>query len=108
IVTNLVMNSIHHAYDPDEAGQLRLQFEQDREQLMLIYSDDGRGISPDHLKKIFEPFFTTARQQGGSGLGLHLVYNLVTRKLQGSIQCESEPGQGTTFIIKLPLTVADE
>ncbi|RKZ57028.1 MAG: hypothetical protein DRR08_20070, partial [Candidatus Parabeggiatoa sp. nov. 2] len=64
--------------------------------------DDGCGIPPENLAKIFEPFFTTARAQGGTGLGLHIVFNLVTQKLNGTIRCESLKGQGTTFFIEIP------
>ena len=72
-------------------------------QLMFEYSDDGKGIPEENLSKIFDPFFTTKRGQGGSGLGLHIIYNLVTQKLAGTIRCESKPGQGTKFIIMLAL-----
>ncbi|MBE9182280.1 histidine kinase [Oculatella sp. LEGE 06141] len=101
IVTNLIMNSLLHAYEPGTAGRITLSFEQTAEQVIFEYADDGSGIAPAHLNKIFEPFFTTKRGQGGSGLGLHIVYNLVTRKLKGTIQCESQLGMGTKFVIKL-------
>jgi signal transduction histidine kinase len=70
---------------------------------MIEYSDDGCGIPPAHMGKIFEPFFTTARAQGGTGLGLHIVYNLVTQKLRGTIRAESEEGRGTRFFMNFPL-----
>jgi signal transduction histidine kinase len=60
----------------------------------------------ENLSKIFNPFFTTKRGQGGSGLGLHIVYNLVTQKLNGAIACESQLGKGTQFTLKLPIQVA--
>lgn len=101
IVTNLVMNSLIHAYAPDEAGRIMLTFWQTGGVVVLEYADDGKGIPPDDLQKIFEPFFTTKRGQGGSGLGLHIVYNLVTRKLGGTIHCESQLGEGTKFMIRL-------
>jgi signal transduction histidine kinase/purine-cytosine permease-like protein len=104
IVTNLIMNSLLHAYDLDEQGQITLTFNQVGEQIILEYADDGKGIPPENLGKIFEPFFTTKRGQGGNGLGLHIVYNLVTQKLGGTIQCESQLFQGTRFILKLPKT----
>ncbi len=102
IVTNLVMNSLLHAYSPGEQGHITLRCEQIEEQIIFEYADDGQGISLENLSKIFEPFFTTKRGQGGSGLGLHIVYNLVTQKLGGNIQCESQPFVSTKFIIKLP------
>lgn len=102
IVTNLVMNSLFHAYESEEQGHIALTFNQTEENVIFEYADDGIGIISENLGKIFEPFFTTKRGQGGSGLGLHIVYNLVTRKLGGTIQCKSQPGKGTTFVIKLP------
>ena len=71
--------------------------------MTVEYTDDGRGIPPENLTKIFEPFFTTKRGDGGSGLGMHIVYNLVTQKLGGSINCESTVGIGTKFTLKLPI-----
>ena len=73
----------------------------------LVFRDDGRGIPPEHLPRIFDPFFTTGRERGGTGLGLHIVYNLVTAGLQGSIDVESTPGQGTAFTIDLPLAASE-
>jgi signal transduction histidine kinase/purine-cytosine permease-like protein len=102
IVTNLVLNSLLHAYRFGEYGRITLTFEQVNNVLIFEYADDGQGISPAHVGKIFEPFFTTKRGLGGSGLGLHIVYNLVTQKLNGSIRCESQPGVGTKFIITCP------
>jgi signal transduction histidine kinase len=103
IVTNLVLNSLIHAYGPDEQGRLTFTFKQENDRLIFEYADDGRGIPPENLSKIFDPFFTTKRGQGGSGLGLHIIYNLVTQKLGGVIRCESEGGQGTRFIIETPI-----
>ncbi|MDM8532848.1 ATP-binding protein [Anaerolineales bacterium HSG25] len=106
IITNLLMNSIKHAYKEDEYGHLTFIVSQtDENHLRIEYSDDGCGISPEHLKKIFEPFFTTARSRGGTGLGMHIVYNLVTQKLKGTIRCESDVGVGTKFILDLPIQV---
>jgi signal transduction histidine kinase len=102
IITNLIMNSLTHAYSPEDAGHLVFGFKQEGEQIILEYSDDGKGIPKENLSKIFDPFFTTKRGQGGSGLGLHIVYNLVTQKLNGTIECESQVDAGTKFIIKLP------
>ena len=105
VVTNLLMNSLIHAYEPGESGQLVFDWQQEGARLSLEYSDDGKGIPPENLSKIFEPFFTTKRGQGGSGLGLHIVYNLVTQKLLGEVECKSKVGVGTKFIIKLPLQI---
>ncbi|MEH1775337.1 trifunctional serine/threonine-protein kinase/ATP-binding protein/sensor histidine kinase [Nostoc sp.] len=104
IITNLVMNSLTHAYQLHESGELRIQVKQEGERVVIQYSDDGCGIPQENLNKIFEPFFTTARQQGGSGLGLHIAYNLVTQKLQGTIDVYSEVEKGTLFTVTLPLS----
>ncbi|WP_293108784.1 ATP-binding sensor histidine kinase [Moorena sp. SIOASIH] len=103
VITNLVMNSISHGYQPKQNGQLHLQVDRVEEELMITYHDDGCGIAQEHLGQIFEPFFTTARARGGSGLGLHIVYNLVTQKLLGQIEVNSQIGKGTEFIITLPI-----
>ncbi len=100
ILTNLIMNSLLHAYDAETAGTIRITVEGDASDLTMRYSDDGKGMPPEILERIFDPFFTTKRGQGGTGLGLHIVYNLVTLKLGGSITCESKIGQGTSFVIK--------
>ncbi|MEG4573323.1 ATP-binding sensor histidine kinase [Microcoleus sp. N3A4] len=105
VVTNLLMNSLIHAYEPGATGKLAFDWQQEGDRLRFEYSDDGQGIPPENLSKIFEPFFTTKRGQGGSGLGLHIVYNLVTQKLLGEIECKSEVGVGTKFIIKLPVQI---
>lgn len=104
ILTNLVMNSLIHAYNPDEKGQFTIKVRKLEDSLQLEYSDDGKGIEPENLAKIFDPFFTTNREHGGTGLGLSIVYNIVTIQLEGSIECSSQPGQGTHFRIRVPLT----
>ncbi|PZD71393.1 Sensor protein TorS [Acaryochloris thomasi RCC1774] len=108
IVTNLVINSTRHAYGPGEQGHLSFSLHQQEEQVILEYADDGCGISESHQAKIFEPFFTTARERGGSGLGLHIVHNIVTQNLRGTIRCESTLGSGSKFILNLPLQITDE
>jgi len=111
IVTNLTMNAIVHAYEQGQKGNLRLVIGKDegdpKTPICIAYVDDGRGIPEDHLSSVFEPFFTTKRGNGGTGLGLHLVYNLVNQKLGGEIVCSSVVGAGTTFTIKLPLEVSE-
>ncbi len=103
IVTNLVMNALTHAYAPGQAGTVEIDVERHGNRLRFDFRDDGKGIEPDIVGKIFDPFFTTKRGQGGSGLGLNIVYNLVTQTLKGHISCQSEPGKGTLFRIELPL-----
>ena len=69
----------------------------------MMEKQDGKGISDENLEHLFEPFFTTRRAQGGTGLGLHIIYNIVTQKLGGTIHCESAVGQGAKFIMNIPL-----
>ncbi|MBP0017873.1 MAG: AAA family ATPase [Cyanobacteria bacterium SBLK] len=106
IVTNLTQNSLLHAYTKGEQGHLIWTIGQDAEAIKIEYCDDGCGIAAKSLDKIFEPFYTTARDRGGTGLGLHIVYNLVTQKLQGEIDVSSTLGEGTLFIISLPKTIS--
>ena len=104
ILTNLITNSLTHAYGPNEAGQLCLRITRlDSDEIELHYSDDGKGMTPEVLPRIYEPFFTTARNQGGTGLGLHILHNLITQHLQGQIQVQSELGQGSQFTIQFPI-----
>lgn len=106
VATNFVMNSLLHAYQPGEAGQLKFNVTQQQDRIILEYTDDGCGIPVEDQPKIFEPFFTTGRDRGGSGLGLHIVHNLVTQTLGGTVSCQSEVAVGTRFKLQLPLTLA--
>ncbi len=103
IISNFVLNSLKHGLDVDRAGQMKICVQLKEDELLLDYHDDGRGIAAEHLKHIFEPFFTTARGRGGTGLGLHIIYNLVTQTLGGQIECSSAPGRGVHFTVKLSL-----
>lgn len=107
VVTGLVMNSVTHAYQGGEPGTLHFELMQEQDHLIVRYTDDGCGIPAEHLSRIFDPFFTTNRGSGRTGLGLHIVYNLVTHKLKGNIHCESQVGVGTTFLLNLPLALPD-
>ena len=100
IVTNLVMNSLMHGLEATRGGSIRIDAKRDNGDILIAYADDGRGMEEAVRTRVFEPFFTTRRGQGGSGLGMHIVYNLVTQALHGSIDCESAPGQGVRFRIR--------
>ena len=105
VLTNLLMNSLLHGYPDGRHGTLSLRARKlPNETIELIYSDDGSGIQAAHLDHIFDPFFTTARAAGGTGLGLHIVYNIVTQTLKGSIHVESAPGF-TRFRIRFPMSM---
>jgi len=99
ILTNLIINSIIHAYDEGEKGKLYIKADVNEDNLSLVYKDDGKGISSENLQKIFDPFFTTNRENGGSGLGLNIIYNIITKQLNGKIECESLEGEGVQFNI---------
>jgi len=102
IVTNLVMNSLMHAYSPGSAGRILIRAAETDGQLILEYSDDGGGMSEETAKRIFEPFYTTKRGKGGVGLGMYIVYNMVTQKLNGTIEIGGRPGEGMTCTIRVP------
>jgi len=103
ILINLVMNSLTHGFEGIPAGVIAITVTRSEAAIILEYRDNGVGIHPDNLNRIFDPFFTTKRGQGGSGLGLHIVYNLVTRTFGGRIHVESIPGQGVVFTLTLPV-----
>lgn len=100
ILTNLILNSVGHAFPEERQGTIRISASTCGEDtIKLVFADDGVGMTPEVQRKAFDPFFTTRRNEGETGLGLHIVYNLVVKQLGGSIQLESKPGQGTTFHI---------
>jgi signal transduction histidine kinase len=102
IVVNLVMNSITHGFEGGEQGRITIGLARLDGEVELDYRDNGRGMSEDVRRRAFEPFFTTRRGQGGSGLGLHIVYNLSTQVLRGRAAIESAPGQGFRFVLRFP------
>ncbi|VBB07048.1 7tm diverse intracellular signalling [Lucifera butyrica] len=102
IVTNLIMNSLIHAYPSGKRGHLTLAVTATPGMITIKYTDDGQGIAGDLLDKIFEPYATTNSSPANTGLGLFVVHSLVTRRLGGTIECDSVPGQYTCFLIKIP------
>jgi signal transduction histidine kinase len=107
IFTNLITNSVIHGFDAGQEGEITITVKTKKQNTVLTYTDNGKGITHKNLGKVFEPFFTTARGQGGSGLGLHLVYNIVTRSLGGNITVSSDPGEGVRFTLTLPDSVVE-
>lgn len=103
IFTNLVMNALIHGLKDTEAGEIQIDVQKEEGHLIVQFFDNGLGIPSEALPKIFEPFYTTNRGKGGSGLGLNVVYNLVTGKLNGKITCSSKLGEGTRFTMRVPL-----
>ncbi|MCP4598017.1 ATP-binding protein [Neptuniibacter sp.] len=106
IITNLVQNALVHGFPDNQSGTININAARiDGYQVLLTVEDDGLGIPLDKQTSIFDPFFTTKLGQGGSGIGLHIVHNLVNNLLQGTITVSSEPGQGTSMQIRMPCEV---
>jgi signal transduction histidine kinase len=102
ILNNLIMNSLIHGFKDKEQGTIRVEISKKEELIQFVYKDDGCGLTEEQLEKIFDPFYTTMRAKGGTGLGMSIVFNLVTQTLKGSISVASEPGNGITFTMTFP------
>ncbi|MGY4474399.1 signal transduction histidine kinase [Bradyrhizobium sp. USDA 3364] len=103
ILTNLFLNAVNHAFAEGRSGSITISARgRGADDVEIIFADDGAGMTPDVQRQAFDPFFTTRRNEGGTGLGLHIVYNLVTQQLGGRMMLESRVGQGTTFRIIMP------
>jgi len=103
ILTNLFLNAANHAFPDGKPGAIAITAKpRGTDDIEISFSDNGAGMSPDVQRQAFDPFFTTRRNEGGTGLGLHIVYNLVTQQLGGRMMLESRLGQGTTFRIIMP------
>lgn len=103
VLTNLVVNAATHAFEEGQGGTLKIAASEiGADRIRLVVSDDGRGVPAENLPRIFDPFFTTARQKGSTGLGLHIVYNLVSQTLRGRIEASSGARAGTSFTIEIP------
>ena len=108
VLTNLILNSLKHGFTDDDVGNIEVKLnlmEQPTDWLELVYEDNGAGIPNELQSEVFNPFFTTGRNRGFSGLGLHIVYLNITQLLAGSIAMSSTPGQGTCYIIRIPIAV---
>ncbi|MCU4677584.1 HAMP domain-containing histidine kinase [Catenovulum sp. 2E275] len=103
IFTNLVMNSLIHGFESKPNGEINISIaDSDSQTVEIIYQDNGKGIDKQSLSNFFKPFVTTKANQGGSGLGTHIIYNLVKQTLKGQVQVESVPGQGLTYRMLIP------
>lgn len=107
IFSNMIMNSLIHGFDEIDSGNIEIRVELGGSKLLIFYSDDGKGMTEEQLERVFEPFYTTKRNKGGTGLGMHIVYNLVTSRLGGTIKASSAPGQGTAYTLSLPSSLID-
>ena len=103
VLTNLFLNSIAHAFPDGQQGKIAIKVSASgANDVEIIFTDDGCGMSADVWRQAFDPFFTTRRHQGCTGLGLHIVYSIVTDRLGGHLDLKSEPGKGTRVELRLP------
>lgn len=106
IFTNLIINSVAHGFNQGEdAGNIKIEITRDGNDAVIRYTDDGKGIPANIIPKVFDPFFTTNRQAGRSGLGMHIIYNIITQKFKGTITCEDTSSKGALFVIRVPVSV---
>ena len=102
VVSNLVINASIHGYGTGSDGVILVGLTTEEDSVRISVSDKGKGMSQDTIDRIFEPFFTTNRENGGSGLGMMIVYNIVTVKFNGHVEIKSSPGEGTTVNCVIP------
>ncbi|MDU0113120.1 ATP-binding protein [Psychrosphaera aquimarina] len=107
IFTNFLLNSVIHGFDGRENGQIDIVIKDCGDTVKIEYKDNGNGISKEQLNRLFDPFYTTKREQGGSGLGTNIAYNLVKQTLDGEIEAESELEKGLTYRLELPKVKKD-
>jgi PAS domain S-box-containing protein len=105
ILTNFLMNSLIHGFEDEAYGVIDIEIKQLSKSIVLTYIDNGCGISKEQLLKIYDPFYTTKRHSGSTGLGMNIVYNLVSQRLAGTINCSSEPNKGVKFVLTLPINI---
>ncbi|WP_179673925.1 sensor histidine kinase [Duganella sp. 1224] len=109
VITNLTLNCVDHAFDPEDEGRIEIGVAQQGDWIEMHVTDNGKGIPPDMLDKVFDPFVTTRRGQGGTGLGLNIVFNLIAKQFGGSITVASVLGQGASFTLRMPcVTPSDD
>lgn len=101
IFSNLILNAIKHAFESSKDNTITMHAMQEDNKTVITFKDNGKGVSDEVAEKLFDPFFTTARGKGGSGLGLNIVYNLLTSKLHGTIGIDTEYKDGLGFIIEI-------
>eukprot|EP01034_Spumella_vulgaris_P032339 gene32339-39927_t len=102
VITNLTLNCVEHAFEPEAEGHIAINVKLDGDWVEMQVVDNGKGIPPDMLDKVFDPFVTTRRGQGGTGLGLNIVFNLIAKQFAGTITVTSTLGQGASFVLRIP------
>ena len=109
VLTNLFLNSVVHAFPGNKKGTIAIKVRAAGEDSVeILFSDDGRGMTPEVRRQAFDPFYTTRRDLGSTGLGLHILHNIVTNRLGGRLKLDSSPDAGTTFQIILPTVAPPE
>ena len=102
IIINLIINSIIHGFDGINRGEIDINIKREQDDLHIVYQDNGRGVSKEALAKLFDPFYTTKPESGGTGLGTHIIHNLVVDTLNGTIKADSIEGEGLKYHIIIP------
>ena len=102
IMSNFMENSLKHGFDNTDDGNIVIITSQTSSHVQIIYADNGKGMTESMLKQVYDPFVTSKRNEGGSGLGMHIVFNLVTQLFKGEIKCKSAPDEGIEITISLP------
>jgi len=107
-VLNLIINAAHAVGDvvaatPGAMGIIRVSTRRDGDTAEVRVTDTGTGIAPENRPRLFEPFFTTKPVGKGTGQGLSIVYASIVKQHGGTVSFETEPGRGTTFILRVPI-----
>ncbi|MFP4363856.1 MAG: ATP-binding protein [Spirochaetia bacterium] len=107
VLSNILLNSIEHAFPKSKDSKITVTVKIEGNKYRIICTDNGKGMSEETVNRIFDPFYTTNRGKGSTGLGMHIVSNIVNQNLQGSIACESIKGTGTTITLILPQAISE-
>lgn len=108
IISNLVMNSVIHGFEKKKNGHIEIDIWKEGDWLVICYRDDGKGMDRETLDRMYDPFFTTKRTHGGTGLGMHILYNLISQSLKGQMECTSAIGKGVVFLIRIPTNQSEQ
>ncbi len=103
VLTNLLMNSLIHGFENQSNGLVTIDARQENQEIIICYADNGIGMTEELLKKVWQPYFTTKRNEGGSGLGMQIIYNIIVRTLKGTIRFLSSPNQGVNCEMRIPI-----
>ncbi|MCF2948311.1 HAMP domain-containing histidine kinase [Paraglaciecola aquimarina] len=105
VLINLIMNSVHHAFLPNQSGRITIKASlvPEQSELLIYYKDNGVGMDQETIQNIYKPFFSLAGSNESSGLGMHICSNIVMKVLNGSLTCQSELGKGSQFEIRFPV-----